>query len=432
MSEARAVRRHRASVALAWLISVLAVGTAVLLLVLVWLARAMIAPLRSLELTARRVADGDLATDAVASMAHAHDDEIGRLAAAFETMVASLRMVLTSVDQSASAFELNAQALADGTAQLSSTTAQLSGAAGSVADGATQQTLVMEAMVAAAALVATATAEVSQQAGTALAATDRASARAMEGARSASLALARLAEISEAAAEAGRDVQILSQTSARISEITGGVEQIARQTNLLALNAAIEAARAGDHGRGFAVIANEVRSLADESGRALKLIHALIEDIHGASDQVARRVQIVALSVTQGEQVIRASSDSLLRIVDDMAGSRTAAAEIGAGAGRLLVQSSVLSRELRSVAAAADGHAATAQQMSAVTRQQSGSTINLANAGERMSALAVNLRDTLDSFTHAAPRTDGVPDPAPVARTSRPTHGHVRGVAVGA
>lgn len=386
-----------------WLAALLVVGFAVSMVVLVVYARALVAPLRALESAAKRVAAGDMSDRDVAKLANTHDDEIGRLAGAFHSMLVSLRSVLLSVDHSASAFESSASALADGTEHLSATTQELHGASESVASGALQQRQGMDTLEAAAEAVATAASMVAEQADKVLQTNELASSRASHGAASATSALERLGEIGEAARGAAEVVKELSQKSERIGEIANGVEQIARQTNLLALNAAIEAARAGDNGAGFAVIAAEVRSLADESAKSLKLIHYLVDDINEASRQVALRVSDVREKVHASESIIGASSELLIRIGGDVTGSRAAAVVIGEDANRLLAQASVLSRELRSVADAADGHSATAQQMSAVAHQQADSTMELAEAGRRMAALAEELRTTLDRFRRAEP-----------------------------
>ncbi|MES2176889.1 MAG: methyl-accepting chemotaxis protein [Gemmatimonadota bacterium] len=401
----RADMRADTATVLRWLVAFLVLAALVLLVVTIALSREMIAPLRALERAAVLVADGDLSDQTVAALGRSNDDEIGRLAATFTAMVVSLRSVLTAVEHSAATFESNADALGDATTRLSSTTDQLNDAAASVAVGALQQTQAMEAVVAAALVVDATVLAVSRQASQAVASADRASARAADGSRSAEVAMVRFGEISDSAREATRVVDVLAAKSARIGEIAVGVEQLARQTNLLALNAAIEAARAGDHGRGFAVIADEVRSLADESATALKVIRTLVADIDSASSDVSRRVGLVTQSVVQGENVVRESSESLLRIAEDMKGSRATAAGIGEGAERLHAQSTLLIRELRSVAATADDHAATSQHMISLTKQQSTSTSLLAQAGNHMSVLAGGLRETVDQFTRSATRT---------------------------
>jgi methyl-accepting chemotaxis protein len=98
-----------------------------------------------------------------------------------------------------------------------------------------------------------------------------------------------MASISDTVADVVTEMQSLDQASRQIGEILGLIEEIADQTNLLALNAAIEAARAGEHGRGFAVVADEVRKLAENSASSTKQIGQLVADIQRRTTAVLER-----------------------------------------------------------------------------------------------------------------------------------------------
>jgi len=98
-----------------------------------------------------------------------------------------------------------------------------------------------------------------------------------------------MSSISDTVADVVTEMQSLDQASRQIGEILGLIEEIADQTNLLALNAAIEAARAGEHGRGFAVVADEVRKLAENSASSTKQIGQLVADIQRRTTAVLER-----------------------------------------------------------------------------------------------------------------------------------------------
>ncbi|HEU4641347.1 MAG TPA: methyl-accepting chemotaxis protein [Gemmatimonadaceae bacterium] len=129
--------------------------------------------------------------------------------------------------------------------------------------------------------------------------------RAREGVRQAEQATSHVTEIAQLARDGVERVTALRQASATIGEVTQVIGEIAAQTNLLALNAAIEAARAGEAGRGFAVVADEVRKLARRSAQSLKRIEELLGQIAARSDEAAERLQRMEHAVEEGERVMQ-------------------------------------------------------------------------------------------------------------------------------
>ena len=117
-----------------------------------------------------------------------------------------------------------------------------------------------------------------------------------------------------------------------MGDIVQAIEDIAQQTNLLALNAAIEAARAGEHGRGFAVVADEVRKLAERSQVATKEVAALIKTLQTGIDDVSAAMQSGLEQVHAGTELAEAAGGALQRIATTTEESREVVTQISAGA----------------------------------------------------------------------------------------------------
>jgi methyl-accepting chemotaxis protein len=274
----------------------------------------------------------------------------------------------------------------------------VAGAALSIATAASQQTSGIQSIVGISSRVATRAKEVSTHAQRAQSAADAVFASTQRATRAAEQALDSMATISSVTKEAVPAVAELGEKSLRIGQITNVIAGIARQTNLLALNAAIEAARAGEHGRGFAVVADEVRKLAKESGKALDTIRTLASEIQSVSERTVGRIGDVSSSVAAGETVIRASTGALTQIASEIEGSRGAVSLIVEAAAEQHREAESLAKEIESVAVVAEENASTSQQVSAVVQEQTASMLHITESSQHLADIAARLKSAMTRF----------------------------------
>jgi methyl-accepting chemotaxis protein len=134
--------------------------------------------------------------------------------------------------------------------------------------------------------------------------------------------------IKDTVLETSKRVRSLGDSSERIGEITGFIREIANRTNLLALNATIEATRAGSAGKGFSIVADEIRDLAERSSRAAGEITQLIDDIQNGTAEAVMAMEIGEQEVTEGTKMVDAARSALKEILNAVNISTTSAGEI--------------------------------------------------------------------------------------------------------
>ena len=208
-----------------------------------------------------------------------------------------------------------------------------------------------------------------------------AGAAATNGAETVRQTVAGMARIKDAVEGAAVKVTELGAKGGQIGAIVETIDDIAEQTNLLALNAAIEAARAGEQGKGFAVVADEVRKLAERSSRATKEIAALIGDVQQGTDQAVKAMQIGAREVESGAELASRSGAALDEISSAVESSNAAVA-------RIVKAMDDMQESSAGLVSASDAIAAIAQETNAAAESMSGSADQVANAVESIAAIS--------------------------------------------
>ncbi|RMH36154.1 MAG: methyl-accepting chemotaxis protein [Nitrospirae bacterium] len=345
-----------------------AVIVASLAIVYVLLQRFVLSPLNHLTLMAKDIAHGE--GDLTKRVPITRDDEIGTLARYFNVFIDKIQHMIAHV--------------AEATNQLASASAELSATAEELAKGSEDQNSRMLQSASAVEEMTMTASEVARNSTEAAKIAEETSQTAKSGFEVMSRTVAGMQQVSEAVGQSANIITALGRSSDQIGEIVRVIEDIADQTNLLALNAAIEAARAGEQGRGFAVVADEVRKLAERTTKATKEIGDMIRQIQQDTKSAVASMEDGTQQVMSGVELANKTGEALNRIQTMVQQTTSMIQQIAQAAEEQSTATKQIAGDLEAVAQ--------------VTRDTSSGASESAKASQELNALAAKLQGLVSSF----------------------------------
>jgi methyl-accepting chemotaxis protein len=343
------------------------VGLAVIGVMGFMFGRAITGPLGSMQRAIIRTANELDFTDTFKVRSN---DEIGRTLQAYNDLLAKLRVSFGEI-QAASA------RMASITAEVNTTSQEISENSQAQNDASSDMAAAIEELTVSISMVASQAHDASRH-------TQKSRETADHGAEVILSTVHGIQTISESVRQTATRIDALRNDSERISSVANIIKEIAEQTNLLALNAAIEAARAGEQGRGFAVVADEVRKLAERTSKSTQEISTLLAQMQGSAKQAVDSMGAAVREVELGVANAKLAGQSIQ--------------EIKEGSGTVVSAVEDISEAVREQSAATTAISQRIEQIAQMTERNSAAVRNTAEAVQRMSGMSREIATALSAY----------------------------------
>jgi methyl-accepting chemotaxis protein len=372
------------------------IAVALLLLIAagIFTARLIVSPVNELRNLLGQAAEGNFTSNGT----YESKDEIGELTASYNTMADGMRSIIRVVHDTSQQVAASSEELSASAEQSSTSSEHVAKTMQELAEGSGQQLELLMVTGATVSDMKQHTNKIVKNSQNVETAVEKTSELSVEGGRAIKDVNQQMHTITSHVQNLSESIESLNKRSKEISDITGVITDISAQTNLLALNATIEAARAGEHGKGFAVVADEVRKLAEETNGAAAQIASLVSYIQQDTTKTIGLMQHAADEVTAGTRVVDQAGRSFTQIETAVASLVEDFQEVGAALKGLIGGSETVDRSLAEVNGVAQEGAASTESVSAATEEQLAAMQEIAASSSSLAFLAEELQTSIARF----------------------------------
>ncbi|MGN7476910.1 methyl-accepting chemotaxis protein [Solibacillus silvestris] len=374
---------------------VLIISILIAFFVILYIRKTITSPLKTIVKKANIIAEGDLSQQDIVVKTK---DEIGQLGNAFNAMKNNLASLIRNIQMNSEQVSAAAQELSASTEEITATTEDVTMRVSDTAEksqisahASNESARAMEETATGVQRIAEATQKLH---GNSL----DASATAKNGGQIIHNAQQQMSIISTSTNSVNELVQKLAEQTEEINNISQIITAITDQTNLLALNAAIEAARAGEHGKGFAVVADEVRKLAEQSKNSANSIVNLTLEIKADTENVERAVSESLVSVEDGVKIITNAGDSFTSIVEAVTHMSTQIEEISATSEQLSASAEQVTASVNEIAKGSNESSSNLEMIAAAVEEQTATMQQVNAVANTLSDSAQNLQQEIQQF----------------------------------
>ncbi|WP_337983410.1 methyl-accepting chemotaxis protein [Lysinibacillus sp. C5.1] len=376
---------------------VLLIISALLFVIISWfLQRQIIAPINQLSANAKELADLNLN---VKILHPKGQDEIANLAQAFNAMKTRITETINVVANSANQIASTSLVLAESSRQTSEASNQVALTMNDIASGTSTQSDQAEHIVKMMQKTNDEVANSLQKAEATLERAIQSTHIARKGEDAINEAIKHLNSVTQTVSYATDSIQKLGKRSEEIGGIITVITGIAEQTNLLALNAAIEAARAGEQGKGFAVVASEVRQLAEQSSLASGQITSLIKDIQAETAVTVRTMESNLLAVEEQVHIISKGGNALQEIVEQVVETEQGVKEMKSAFTHVNDNSLDVQQAIHDISRIIEDSAAATEEIAATSEEQHATVAEISQNSEELAEISTNLQNEVNKFT---------------------------------
>jgi len=325
-------------------------------------------------------------------------DELGTMARSVKGMIEAMRSTLGEVKDKSGQVNNSADALAGTSEEMSRSSQELSETIQQVAEGATNQARDIDDIVRSLGELTNNIDRVYNELENVKHETENAEEKANVGKTEMNILVNSIKEIREAFRLVANKVETLTTSVNEISGITEIIAGISEQTNLLALNAAIEAARAGEHGKGFAVVADEVRKLAEESSQSTDQITTLVNSITKETEEVIKTSKRVENSVQEQTVSVEKTVNSFGEILTSVENISPLMKKTYIVMDEIVTSKETVMARVEDVSAITEENSAATQQVAAASEEMTASSEEVAATAQNLSDVAIDLKDDVSQF----------------------------------